>query len=156
MIRYSVCALLVFTAGFLLFHGREAAHSGSWDYTITHDDEYIYWAIARGSMAAPASDANPFYHEERNLTNPIPSYLTVTAAGRLAAVLDIQVLALLPLWKIPLPFSLWVVFFSAWFACGTIPWELAPPWRCSCCSARSLCTAPRSLPYFASRARVMV
>ena len=84
MIRYSACALLVFTAGFLLFHGKEAVHSGAWDYIITHDDEYIYWAIARGSMASPASDANPFYHEERTHTNPIPAYLTVTAAGRLA------------------------------------------------------------------------
>ena len=111
MIRYSACALLVFTAGFLLFHGKEAVHSGAWDYIITHDDEYIYWAIARGSMASPASDANPFYHEERTHTNPIPAYLTVTAAGRLAAALDIPVLALLPLWKILLPFSLWLVLF---------------------------------------------
>lgn len=109
--RYTACALLVFACGFSLFHGREATHAGSWDYIITHDDEYIYWAIAKGSMAAPASDANPFYYEERTRTNPIPSYLMVTAAGRLAAALDIQVLALLPWWKILMPFSLWLMFF---------------------------------------------
>ena len=111
MIRYIVCALLVFTAGFLLFHGKQAAHSGSWDYIMTHDDEYIYWAIAQGSKVVPASDANPFYYEERALTNPIPSYLTVTATGRLAAALGIPVLALLPVWKILMPFSLWLVLF---------------------------------------------
>ena len=111
MIRYCIGALLVFSAGFLLFHGKEAAHSGSWDYIVTHDDEYIYWAIAEGSTASPASDANPFYYEERSTSNPIPSYLTVTAAGRLASVLNIQVLALLPWWKILMPFSLWLVLF---------------------------------------------
>ena len=111
MIRYSVGALLVFVAGFLLFHGKEAAHSGSWDYVVTHDDEYIYWAIAQGSSASPVSDANPFYYEERTQSNPIPAYLTVTAAGKLAAALDIQVLALLPLWKILMPFSLWLALF---------------------------------------------
>ena len=111
MIRYSAGALLVFVAGFLLFHGKEAAHSGSWDYVVTHDDEYIYWAIAQGSSASPVSDANPFYYEERTQSNPIPAYLTVTAAGKLAAALDIQVLALLPLWTILMPFSLWLALF---------------------------------------------
>ena len=111
MIRYIIGALLVFIAGFLLFHGRQAAHAGSWDYIITHDDEYIYWVIARGSMETPLRDANPFYHEERVRTNPIPSYLTVTAAGRLAAALDIGVLTLLPPWKILMPFGLWLAFF---------------------------------------------
>ena len=113
VIRYSIAALLVFSAGFLLFHGREAAHSGSWNYIVTHDDEYIYWALAQGSTASPASDANPFYYEERTERNPIPSYLTVSAAGKLAAALNIQVLALLPLWKILMPFSLWLVLFCS-------------------------------------------
>ena len=85
MKRYPFLALLLFSAGFLLFHGREAIHSGSWDFIITHDDEYIYWAIARGSMDTPAADANPFSHEERLAGNPLPAYLTVTATGKLAA-----------------------------------------------------------------------
>ncbi len=111
MIRYAIGSLMLFIAGFLIFHGKEAAHSGSWDYVVTHDDEYIYWAIAQGSTASPASDANPFYYEERTRNNPVPSYLAVTAAGRLAAALDIQVLALLPPWKILMPFLSWLVFF---------------------------------------------
>ena len=72
--RYAVGALALFSVGFLLFHGKEAAHSGSWDYIVTHDDEYIDWAIAQGSTASPASDANSFYYEEPTESNPIPSY----------------------------------------------------------------------------------
>ena len=108
---YPLLALLLFGAGFLLFHGREAVHSGSWDYIITHADEYIYWAIARGSMDAPAADANPFYPEERLTGNPLPAYLTVTAAGKVAATLSVGVLSLLPAWKILMPFSLWLALF---------------------------------------------
>ena len=119
---YPFLALLLFSAGFLLFHGREAIHSGSWDFIITHDDEYIYWAIARGSMDTPAADANPFYHEERLTGNPLPAYLTVTAAGKLAAVLDIGVLSLLPAWKILMPFSLWLSLFL----CLVRLWGLTP------------------------------
>ena len=119
---YPLLALLLFGAGFLLFHGREAVHSGSWDYIITHDDEYIYWAIARGSMYAPAADANPFYHEERLTRNPLPAYLTVTAAGKVAATLGVGVLSLLPAWKILMPFSLWL----ALFLCLVRLWARAP------------------------------
>ena len=146
VIRYSIAALLVFSAGFLLFHGREAAHSGSWNYIVTHDDEYIYWALAQGSTASPASDANPFYYEERAERNPIPSYFTVSAAGKLAAALNIQVLALLPLWKILMPFSLWL----AWSGCG----DIARRCRCLFCSVRSFCTAAHNSRYSASPGRV--
>ena len=122
MRRYPLLALLLFSTGFLLFHGREAAHSGSWDFIITHDDEYIYWALARGSMEQPAADANPFYYEERLPGNPLPAYLTVTAAGKLAAALGIGVLSLLPAWKILMPFSLWL----ALFLCLVRLWGRAP------------------------------
>ena len=153
VIRYSIAALLVFSAGFLLFHGREAAHSGSWNYIVTHDDEYIYWALAQGSTASPASDANPFYYEERTERNPIPSYFTVSAAGKLAAALNIQVLALLPLWKILMPFSLWLVLFGS---LGRL-WGYSPGVSAAVSMLillSSFCTAAHNSRYSASPGRV--
>jgi len=115
-------AFLVFVVGFFLFYGREAVSSGSWKYIITHDDEYIYWMIARGAADTPRSDANPFYYEERGRTNPIPAYPTVSAAGYLAKMAGVPVLALLPPWKIFMPFFLWLTMFI----CLVKLWDYPP------------------------------
>jgi hypothetical protein len=101
-------AFLVFAVGFFLVHGREAFFSGSWKYTLTHDDEYTYCVIAKGTAETPRSDANPFYFEERGRANPIPSYLVADLAGNLAKALGIPVTYLLPVWKTLVPFLLWL------------------------------------------------
>jgi hypothetical protein len=109
--RIALAGLLLFVVGFLLLHGRVAVQSGSWRYTITHDDEYAFWVIADGFAQSPRSDANPFYAEHAGLTNPILSYPTVAVVGTLSGWLDVSVLTVLPLWKVGAPFLAWLAIW---------------------------------------------
>ena len=110
--------LSLWVAGFFLFHGREAAASGSWDHILTHDDDYIYLSFARGFAQEPPSNANPFYFEERGRTNSALDYVTVAAVGVTAGLLEIPVTYFVPAWKILAPFllwtSLWVCLVQLW------------------------------------------
>ncbi len=107
-----VAVLSLFTTGFLVFHGNEATASGSWDYILTHDDDYIYLSFARGFSQKPASNANPFYFEERGRTNSVLDYVVVAAVGLGAELLDIPVTYFIPPWKILAPFLLWVTLWT--------------------------------------------
>ncbi len=109
--RIALAGLMLFAAGFLLLHGRVAEQSGSWRYTITHDDEYAFWVIADGFAQSPRSDANPFYAEHAGLTNPILSYPTVAIVGTLSGWFDVPVLTLFPLWKVGAPFLAWLAIW---------------------------------------------
>lgn len=117
--RLVLWAAGVFVLGFLLFHGREAQHSGSWNYILTHDDDYAYLAIAEGYTQDPPSDANPFYHEERGRTNSPLDYATVAMVGSLAVALDVPVPWTIPAWKIFMPLLLWY----------TLTWCLVRFWQ---------------------------
>lgn len=103
-------AFLVFFSGFFIFHGREAATSGSWRYVMTHGDEYGYWAIAKGASEIPKSDANPFYYEERGASNPIP-YTGSELTGLFTRFFKVPLMALFPVWHIGMPFLLWASLF---------------------------------------------
>lgn len=108
----TLSVLLLFCVGFLLLHGRVAHESGSWDYTITHDDEYAFWVIADGFARAPRSDANPFYAEHAGETHSILSYPVVAAIGTMSGRLGVSVLAFLPLWKTGAPLLAWLLIWG--------------------------------------------
>ncbi len=110
--------LLLFTLGFFIFHGREARTSGSWRYVITHNDEYGYWAIAKGASETPTAESNPFYAEEGGRRNTFP-YTTSTFTGWLAKLLGVPVMFFFPVWHIGMPFVLW---FSL-YLCLTRLWR---------------------------------
>ncbi|MEE2657503.1 MAG: hypothetical protein VX733_03300 [Candidatus Latescibacterota bacterium] len=95
----------------MVLHGREAKISGSWDYVLTHDDEYVAWVMADGASEIPSSDANPFYLQYRGVQNPILYYPTVVLFGRLARLLGDRAIGLLPLWKIGMPFVCWLTLW---------------------------------------------
>ena len=95
----------------MLFHGREANLSGSWDYILTHDDDYLYASVARGYAQTPISDGNAHYYEERGRTNSPLDYAAVAATGLVSRVLDVPVPTLLIGWKILVPFLTWVVLW---------------------------------------------
>lgn len=124
-VKMLLWALGVFTLCFLLFHGREAALSGSWDYILTHDDDYLYVSIANGFAQDPKSDANPFYHEERGRTNSPLDYAAVALVGTLAAALDVPVPWFMPFWKILIPLLLWYTLSF----CLARFWGLGAPWN---------------------------
>ena len=102
---------LLFTAGFLVFYGKERAASGSWRYVMSHDDEYLYWSMAKGVRQVPRSDGNPFFTEERGKRNPYVTNPTIINMGNLAHALGIPVLAFFPLWKIGMPFLTWLIIW---------------------------------------------
>tara|TARA_B100001964_G_scaffold244641_1_gene327083 strand:- start:1334 stop:3145 length:1812 start_codon:yes stop_codon:yes gene_type:complete len=110
--RIALAGLFLFVLGFLLLHGRVAQQSGSWRYTVTHDDEYAFWVIADGAGESPRSDANPFYAEHAGETNPLLSYPTVILVGTIGGWLGVPVLTLLPLWKVGAPFLAWLVIWQ--------------------------------------------
>ena len=110
--RLLLWAAGVFVVGFLLLHAPEAQFSGSWDYILTHDDDYGYLSIAQGYTQDPRSDANPFYHEERGRTNSSLDYAAVAVVGLLASALDVPVPWLMPAWKILTPLLLWYTLTS--------------------------------------------
>ena len=110
--RIALSGLLLFIVGFLLVYGQVAWQSGSWRYTITHDDEYAFWVIADGFAESPRSDGNPFYAEHMGQTNPILSYPIVALVGAVSGWLGVSVLAFLPLWKIAGPFLAWLMLWQ--------------------------------------------
>lgn len=107
---FILSVFLVFTAGFLIVYGREAGASGSWKYVITHDDEYSYWAYAKGSSQTPPSDGNPFYYEEIGRRHASP-YTFANIIGWFAKVFGVPVLFFFPLWHIGMPFILWLALY---------------------------------------------
>lgn len=112
--------LLLFTAGFVLFHGKEALNSGSWKFVITHNDEYSYWTLAQGASETPTSESNPFYYEERGHRNTIP-YTTATLTGWLSKLLHIPVMSFFVPWHIGMPWLTWLIFYL----CLTRIWGFA-------------------------------
>ncbi len=124
---WTLGVLLLFTVGFIIFHGREALTSGSWRYVITHNDEYGYWAIAKGASETPTSESNPFYAEEAGRRNTFP-YTTSTLTGWLAKLLHVPVMFFFPIWHIGMPFVLWLTFYLC----------LTRIWRCPSGGAAAL------------------
>ena len=109
---YFAAALVFFTLAFLIQHGPEAAASGSWQYTLRHNDEFGYWAFARGATESPASDGNPFYFEARGHTHTLP-FTTALIVGFAAKILHVPVMAFFPVWHILMPCLLWITLFYA-------------------------------------------
>ncbi len=107
---YILGAFLIFTAGFFIVHGREAKASGSWDFVITHDDEFYYWAVAKGASQTPMSDENPYYYEEMGQRMSLP-WTTAILTGRLAKLLRVPVMTFFPIWHIGMPFVMWLSLF---------------------------------------------
>ncbi len=106
---------MLFAAGFVLLHGREATHSGSWRYTITQADEYAFWVIADSFADRPISDGNPFYFEQTGERNPPFAYPAVAFVGHLAAASGVPAIYFLPVWKIGAPFLTWLALW--WCLC---------------------------------------
>ena len=107
---YVFSVLLVFALGFFIFHGKEAAQSGSWKYVITHHDEYSYWAYAKGMSETPPSDGNPFFYEDRGLRHSVP-YTTANLVGILSKIFHLPILFFFPVWHIGMPFLSWLALF---------------------------------------------
>ncbi|MDA0336434.1 MAG: hypothetical protein O2782_14820 [bacterium] len=109
--RWALAGLLLFAAGFVLLHGREAMLSGSWRYTIAQADEYAFWVIADSFADDPISDGNPFYYEQMGERNPPFAYPVVAFVGYLAAVMGVPAIYFLPVWKIGAPFVTWLALW---------------------------------------------
>lgn len=110
ILGYILGALFLFTAGYVIVHGREAKASGSWDIVITHDDELLYWAVAKGASQSPMSDENPYYYEEMGSTMSLP-WTTAILTGKIAKWLNVPVMNFFPLWHIGMPFVMWLSMF---------------------------------------------
>lgn len=113
---------LLFAMGFFVFYGKESVNSGSWRYVISHDDEYLYWAMAKAVGQTPRSDGNAFFAEERGRSNPYLTNVTAITLGLVAETLGIPAIAAFPLWKIGMPFLSWL---SMWM-CLAILWRKPP------------------------------
>jgi hypothetical protein len=138
VLGWALAGFLLFVAGFLLLHGREALASGSWLYVITQADEYAFWVIADSFADDPISDGNPFYFEQTGQRNPLLAYPTVAAVGYLAAVVGVPAIYLLPLWKIVAPFLTWIV----------LTWCLVRFWGVSRASAAAVSMLVLVIPQY--------
>ncbi len=120
-ILYPVLAFLVFLAGYLLFYGRLASISGSWDYVMRTSDDSLYWITARSLAQGSPGGANPFYAEAAEEPHAIP-YPAVTGMAWLSKGTGLPVLTFFPLWYIGMPLLLWWTLF--W--CLTRIWRYPP------------------------------
>lgn len=114
---FGIClfVLLLFTAGYFIQYGREAANSGSWQFVINHDDEWSYWLYAQGYAQAREYGINPLYYEDRYSPYLLP-YPTAQIIGGLARFFSVPVLFFFPIWHIVAPFLVWfALFWSAYY-----------------------------------------
>ena len=106
--------LFLFSSGFFIQYGREAALSGSWKYIMNHQEEWLYWNFAQAHAQAEKGP-NPFSYEQRESSAHLLSYPTTQGVGSLARLLKVNVLFFFPFWHIGAPFLIWLaLFFSAW------------------------------------------